>query len=125
MAGDSGKSPGAMLTIGELSAELGLPTHILRYWETKFDQLTPLKRSGNRRYYRPEDVALAHRIDDLLNRRGFTVRGAQNELQQRQAPADRDADRNDRASGARAQPAVDLHRLKAVRDRLASALAAA
>ena len=69
-----------MLTISELAGELGLPQHILRYWETRFPQLRPLQRSGNRRYYRPADVALARRIHGLLNVEGFTVKGAQKML---------------------------------------------
>lgn len=76
MAG-SGKAEGAFRTIGELSAELGVPQHILRYWETRFPQLRPLTRAGNRRYYRPEDVALVRRIDASLNRDGYTIRGVQ------------------------------------------------
>lgn len=71
------KSESAFRTIGELSAELGVPQHILRYWETRFPQLKPLQRAGNRRYYRPADVALARRIDKLLNHDGYTVRGVQ------------------------------------------------
>jgi DNA-binding transcriptional MerR regulator len=74
------KAEGAFLTISELAGELGLPQHILRYWETRFPQLRPLQRSGNRRYYRPADVALARRINQLLNVEGFTVRGAQKAL---------------------------------------------
>ncbi|WP_420143949.1 MerR family transcriptional regulator [Sphingobium sp.] len=74
------KVEGAFLTIGELAGELGLPQHILRYWETRFPQLRPLQRSGNRRYYRPADVALARRIHQLLNVEGFTVKGAQKAL---------------------------------------------
>lgn len=74
------KAEGAFLTIGELSAELGVPQHILRYWESRFPQLRPLQRSGNRRYYRPADVELARRIHRLLNVEGFTVRGAQKVL---------------------------------------------
>lgn len=74
------KSEGAFLTISELSGELGLPQHILRYWETRFPQLRPLQRSGNRRYYRPADVALVRRINQLLNVEGFTVKGAQKAL---------------------------------------------
>ena len=77
MAQDSGKSEHAFRTIGELSAELGLPQHILRYWETRFPQLRPLQRAGKRRYYRPEDVALARRINRLLNEEGYTIRGVQ------------------------------------------------
>ena len=71
------KSDGAFRTIGELSADLGVPQHILRYWETRFAQLRPLTRAGNRRYYRPEDVALARRIDAALNRDGYTIKGVQ------------------------------------------------
>ena len=71
------KAEGAFRTIGELSEELGLPQHILRYWETRFPQLRPLQRAGKRRYYRPADVALAKRIDQLLNREGYTIKGVQ------------------------------------------------
>lgn len=71
------KSASAFRTIGELSAELGLPQHILRYWETRFPQLRPLTRAGNRRYYRPDDVALVRRIDQALNRDGYTIKGVQ------------------------------------------------
>lgn len=74
------KAEGAFLTISELAGELGLPQHILRYWETRFPQLRPLQRSGNRRYYRPADVALVRRINQLLNIEGFTVKGAQKAL---------------------------------------------
>lgn len=77
------KAEGAFLTIGELSQELGVAQHILRYWETRFPQLRPLQRSGNRRYYRPSDVAVARRIHTLLNVQGFTVRGAQRALAER------------------------------------------
>lgn len=71
------KSEGAFRTIGELSADLGVPQHILRYWETRFPQLRPLTRAGNRRYYRPEDVALARRIHRALSNDGFTIKGVQ------------------------------------------------
>jgi len=77
MALASGKSDQAFRTIGELAADLGVPQHILRYWETRFPQLKPLQRAGNRRYYRPADVALAHRIHRLLNHDGYTIRGVQ------------------------------------------------
>jgi DNA-binding transcriptional MerR regulator len=70
------KAPDAFRTIGELSEELGVPQHILRYWESKFP-LKPLQRAGNRRYYRPADVELARRINQLLNQEGYTVRGVQ------------------------------------------------
>ena len=74
MAGS--KAPDAFRTIGELSEELGVPQHVLRYWESKFP-LKPLQRAGNRRYYRPADVELARRIHQLLTHEGYTVRGVQ------------------------------------------------
>lgn len=77
MSGPDAKAAGALRTIGEVSAGTGLPQHVLRYWETRFPQLRPLTRAGNRRYYRPEDVALVERIDRLLNRDGYTVKGVQ------------------------------------------------
>ncbi len=77
MASAGAKDAGALLTIGELSQELGVPQHILRYWETRFPQLRPMQRAGNRRYYRTADVALAHKIHRLLSEEGYTVRGVQ------------------------------------------------
>jgi len=73
----SRKSDQAFRTIGELASDLGVPQHILRYWETRFPQLKPLQRAGNRRYYRSDDVALARRIHRLLNQDGYTIRGVQ------------------------------------------------
>ncbi|QVM85990.1 MerR family transcriptional regulator [Novosphingobium decolorationis] len=78
----SHKQPGALRTIGEVSALLGLRQHVLRYWETQFPMLQPVKRSGSRRYYRPEDIALLRRIDDLVHREGYTLRGASQLLEQ-------------------------------------------
>lgn len=69
-----------MLAIGELANRIGVPTHILRYWETRFPELKPLQRSGRRRYYRAEDVALVERIHHLLHDKGFTVEGARRAL---------------------------------------------
>jgi DNA-binding transcriptional MerR regulator len=77
MAEPRAKSEHAFRTIGELASDLGVPQHILRYWETRFPQLKPLQRAGNRRYYRPDDVALARRIHRLLNQDGYTIRGVQ------------------------------------------------
>lgn len=74
------KDPSAFLTIGELADELGLPQHILRYWETRFSQLKPLQRAGNRRYYRPADAKLARQINQWLNVEGYTVKGVQKML---------------------------------------------
>jgi DNA-binding transcriptional MerR regulator len=120
------KAPGAFKTIGELSAELGVAQHILRYWETKFPQLRPLQRAGNRRYYRAADVDLARRINRLLNEEGYTVRGVQKVLHAREnvgesAPASgHPSPSHDRQPPA--TPKLDLGRLVALRDRLASAL---
>ncbi len=102
------KDDGAFLTIGELARELGVAQHILRYWETRFPQLKPLQRSGNRRYYRPRDVDVARLINRLLNEEGFTVRGAQRVLAGRG-----DARRDDAASveapvAASAAPLVNM-----------------
>jgi DNA-binding transcriptional MerR regulator len=77
MADPNRKSEQAFRTIGELAAELSVPQHILRYWESRFPQLKPLQRAGNRRYYRPADVALAQRIHRLLSQDGYTIRGVQ------------------------------------------------
>lgn len=108
------KSAGAFRTIGELSADLGLPQHILRYWETRFPQLRPLTRAGNRRYYRPDDVALVRRIDQALNRDGYTIKGVQGLLKSGgAAPA---------APVAAAAPDV-LPALIRIRDDLKAALA--
>ena len=74
------KAPGAYQTISEVSVQLDVPAHVLRFWETKFSALRPLKRSGGRRYYRPDDVALLERIRDLLYNEGFTIKGAQRHL---------------------------------------------
>ncbi|MBO9376790.1 MerR family transcriptional regulator [Sphingomonas histidinilytica] len=82
------KAEDAFRTIGELSAELGIQQHILRYWETRFPQLRPLQRAGNRRYYRPADAALVRRIHSLLNEQGYTIRGVQKLLAQKAPPAE-------------------------------------
>ena len=124
------KAPDAFRTIGELSAELGVAQHILRYWETKFPQLRPLQRAGNRRYYRPADVDLARKIHRLLNQEGYTVRGVQKLLRDKfeTPPVDTPemAAVPDSAAPVQVstQPGagIDLPRLIALRDRLASAL---
>ncbi|OHC93019.1 MAG: MerR family transcriptional regulator [Sphingomonadales bacterium RIFCSPHIGHO2_01_FULL_65_20] len=118
----SGKAEGAMRTIGEVSAELGVKPHILRYWEAQFDSIKPLKRAGGRRYYRPEDVETLRTIDRLLNREGFTVRGARQYLAGKAAkPAPAAAP----APAVTAAHSIDLAALRAIRDRLAAALEAA
>ena len=71
------KAPTAFRTISEVAEDLNIPQHVLRFWETKFPQLKPLKRGGGRRYYRPEDIALLRRIGDLLYTQGYTIKGVQ------------------------------------------------
>jgi DNA-binding transcriptional MerR regulator len=86
------KADDAFRTISEVSEMLDIPAHVLRFWETKFRSLRPLKRSGGRRYYRPTDVALLNRIRDLLYKDGFTIKGAQKFLRNKvESPADMDA----------------------------------
>jgi DNA-binding transcriptional MerR regulator len=106
------KSAAAFRTIGELSAELGVAQHILRYWETRFPQLRPLTRAGNRRYYRPEDVALVRHIDQALNRDGYTIKGVQVLLKARSD-----------ATAPSAQTPEILPDLIRIRDELKAALA--
>jgi DNA-binding transcriptional MerR regulator len=131
----SEKDPGAFRTIGELSGELGVAQHILRYWETKFPQLKPLQRAGNRRYYRPADVELARRIHHLLAHEGYTVRGVQKLLREKsggeepavtvQAPEQTPpiGESPSQSAPIRDQrPAVDVDRLIDLRNRLAEAL---
>jgi len=122
----SEKQPDAFRTIGELARDLGVAQHILRYWETKFPQLKPLQRAGNRRYYRPADVALARRIHRLLGQEGYTVRGVQKLLAEKRGA--------DEVSATPAPPpitaptpavqhgSVTRAQLIALRDRLRAAL---
>jgi DNA-binding transcriptional MerR regulator len=120
------KADGAFRTIGELSSELGVPQHILRYWETRFPELRPLTRAGNRRYYRVEDIALVRRIHSLLYGEGYTIKGVQKVLSGKgavvatpspsimQTQPDRSVD----------TPIASVAELKVIRNRLAAALAA-
>jgi DNA-binding transcriptional MerR regulator len=71
------KSPDAFRTISEAADDLGLPQHVLRFWETRFPQIKPLKRGGGRRYYRPDDVELLRAIKQLLYDEGYTIKGVQ------------------------------------------------
>ncbi|HTK59531.1 MAG TPA: MerR family transcriptional regulator [Sphingomicrobium sp.] len=127
------KAPDAFRTIGELSAELGVAQHILRYWETKFPQLRPLQRAGNRRYYRPADVALARRIHRLLNEEGYTIKGVQKLLRSRSeineeplvlTPVNMVPQPSYGVDTPipEEQGRIDIDRLKALRHRLAAAL---
>ncbi len=137
---DDGKDDGALRTIGEVSEALDIKPHVLRYWEQQFSLLKPLKRSGGRRYYRPADVALVERIDQLVNQEGYTLKGAEAVLRQ-SGTAGGDRRKEDRRAGDRrastdeasAAPAVpDLRpqleeavtRIKSIRARLARAIEA-
>ena len=127
------KDPGALLTIGELSQELGVAQHILRYWESRFPQLRPMQRAGNRRYYRPVDVELARRINRLLNQEGYTVRGVQKLLRDRGAEEDWPQpdypaapsslmETSSELTGHEEPIGIEVFRLIALRNRLADAL---
>lgn len=76
------KAPNAFRTISEVADELHIPQHVLRFWETKFPQVKPLKRGGGRRYYRPDDITLLRRISDLLYIQGYTIKGVQRLLRE-------------------------------------------
>ncbi len=118
----------AFRTISEAADEIGVPQHVLRFWETRFTQLQPLKRGGNRRYYRPADMELLRTIRALLHDQGLTIRGAQLALAKTGKPAG-----STPAEPLAPAPAVllappsqqiDLAQLRAIRDRLRTALAA-
>ena len=76
------KAPNAFRTISEVADDLHIPQHVLRFWETKFPQVRPLKRGGGRRYYRPDDIVLLRRIADLLYTQGYTIKGVQRLLRE-------------------------------------------
>ncbi len=97
-----GKSATAFRTISEVSQELDVPQHVLRFWEGKFSQVRPLKRGGGRRYYRPEDISLLRRIRDLLYSEGYTIKGVQRLLREGRG---KDAEENEASEGPRAQAA--------------------
>ena len=78
----SRKAPTAFRTISEVADELHIPQHVLRFWETKFPQVKPMKRGGGRRYYRPDDIALLRQISDLLYIQGYTIKGVQRLLRE-------------------------------------------
>ncbi|MBA4768164.1 MAG: MerR family transcriptional regulator [Porphyrobacter sp.] len=139
---DDGKDEGALRTIGEVSEALDIKPHVLRYWEAQFPLLKPLKRSGGRRYYRPADVELVETIDRLVNREGYTLKGAEAVLRAA-AKSPMDRRKEDRRSGDRraqvdpgtvpgvriavaegADMAEVIAGLKAVRAKLAAALEA-
>ena len=101
VGGRAGKSATAFRTISEVAGELDVAQHVLRFWESKFPQVRPLKRGGGRRYYRPEDVDLLRQIRSLLYEEGYTIKGAQKLLRgQRRSP-------EDDAENGGAEPAAD------------------
>lgn len=117
------KSEAAFRTIGEVSSELGVPQHVLRYWETRFPQLRPVTRAGNRRYYRPTDVALVRRIHALLSQEGYTVRGVQKLLATKPPPPEPAPAPVHAPSAAAAEPPrLDLVELRVIRAILARSL---
>ena len=80
------KSPDAFRTISEAAEELDVPQHVLRFWETRFSQIKPMKRAGGRRYYRPADIELLKGVRSLLYKEGYTIRGVQKILKEDGAP---------------------------------------
>lgn len=126
------KDSGAFRTIGELSKELNIKPHILRYWEDQFGMLQPLKRAGSRRHYRPEDVAMVKTINRLLNDEGYTIKGARKFLTSRKAQAATDmipqasvASEGSMAASVKEDNSLMLGELKTIRDQLSSALSQA
>jgi DNA-binding transcriptional MerR regulator len=121
------KSADAFRTIGEMAEELGVRTHILRYWEEQFPSLQPLKRAGGRRLYRPDDVRLLQSIHRLLHNEGYTIKGARKFLSaggQAATPA-MPISTAPPVTPSPFVPAIDMSALRAVRDRLSAALACA
>ena len=118
---DDGKDKDALRTIGEVAKATGIKAHVLRYWEQQFPMLKPLTRSGGRRYYRPEDVELVERIDRLVNREGYTLKGAKAALK---GVPDQQAAAQEAAAPSAPVDGDILARLKAIRADLKAALAA-
>jgi DNA-binding transcriptional MerR regulator len=125
------KSASAFRTISEVADELEVPQHVLRFWETKFPQVRPLKRGGGRRYYRPEDVELLRQIRSLLYHEGYTIKGVQRlmregTLKERVEAPEGDAaiDLSQLSEGERRrrEVAIAIGQLNALRDRLLALL---
>jgi DNA-binding transcriptional MerR regulator len=121
-----GKAPDAFRTIGEVAKALGIRQHVLRYWEDQFPMLRPVKRSGGRRYYRPEDVRLVQMIDRLVHGEGYTLRGARQAIEA-EAKGAKAAPRDPQPTMTiPPQPGRDIAaELRAIRAQLAAALAEA
>jgi len=116
---NDGKSVDALRTIGEVAKALGIRQHVLRYWEEQFPTLKPVKRSGGRRYYRPEDVTLIATIDRLVHHQGYTLRGARQAIAEGRDPG------AIVALGSQGNPAELRAKLLSIREGLARALASA
>nr|WP_211295000.1 MerR family transcriptional regulator [Novosphingobium guangzhouense] len=122
---DDGKEPQALRTIGEVAKALGIRAHVLRYWEEQFPALQPIKRSGNRRYYRPEDVALIGEIDRLVHREGYTLRGAAKAISDKIPSGADSSTAYDSAAMEELPTAAFFEKLGLIRKSLASALSRA
>ena len=108
------KAPGAYQTISEVSVQLDVPAHVLRFWESKFSDLKPLKRSGGRRYYRTEDIQLLQSIKSLLYDEGYTIKGAQNSLKKRISASESvQTNAAEQSLSAMQQPVAEAHLHKA------------
>lgn len=114
------KSADAFRTISEVAELLDTPAHVLRFWESKFSQIKPMKRGGGRRYYRPEDVALLRGIRELLYEDGLTIKGVQKVLRERGQRHVAGLAEAEAGAGAEVAPDVGatLARLEALRNRL-------
>ena len=119
------KAPNAFRTISEVADDLHIPQHVLRFWETRFPQVKPLKRGGGRRYYRPDDIALLRRIANLLYTQGYTIKGVQRLLREGSGrlaedippapPGERDAaEADDEPVSEMLIPGLDLAPAKAI-----------
>ena len=117
---DDGKAPDALRTIGEVATALNIRQHVLRYWEEQFPMLKPIKRSGGRRYYRPEDIQLVATIDRLVHQQGYTLRGARLAIEGGEVKPVQDV-----RPAPEQGPADMVSQLQAIRNSLAAALAAA
>src|SRR3974390_3840970 len=102
-----GKSAAAFRTISEVAEEISVPQHVLRFWESRFSQIKPLKRGGGRRYYRPEDVDLLRGVRHLLYGEGYTIRGVQRILREEGLSFVQNVGRTGEASGAAATDDAD------------------
>jgi DNA-binding transcriptional MerR regulator len=104
-----GKSPEAFRTISEVSVELDVPQHVLRFWESRFSQVRPIKRAGGRRFYRPEDVALLKGIRSLLYSDGYTIKGVQKVLRDKGWRHVAEIGRNVQADGVAPWASLDVY----------------